>query len=78
MTLSSRNISEIWCLRFSAPPASPADCTSRLMIPSAAQAEIHRTKDNIRTLVSTDRVTGGEDCKKINVCPEELHFPPSH
>lgn len=43
---------------------------------SAAQAEIHRTKDNIRTDMSTNCVTGVREYKKINVCQEELHSPP--
>lgn len=45
---------------------------------SAARAEIHPTKDNIRTLMSTNRDAGGMKSQKINVCPEESHFPPSH
>lgn len=43
---------------------------------SAAQAEIHGTKDNISTDMSTNSVTGVKEHKKINVCQEKLHSAP--
>lgn len=37
--------------------------------------DIHPRKDNIETTMSTKACVGGKESEKINVCPEELHFP---
>lgn len=37
--------------------------------------DIHPRKDNIETTMSTKHCVGGKESEKINVCPEELHFP---
>lgn len=36
--------------------------------------DIHPRKDNIETM-STKHCVGGKESEKMNVCPEELHFP---
>lgn len=75
----SKNIREILCLSSAVSPASPADCTSRLMIPLQRRLKsIEPRTISELCAMSTNRATDGKESEKMNVLPEELHFPQSH